>query len=142
MSSQKEWGNHYWYTMKHIAQTVELNDDTKDAVISFYENLKLLLPCEECRKHYTDYITAFPINTESNEKLINWVNSLQSIIPTTPIARTIRKVSKPRNKSRQQIKKELRNTRIKMKAFKRSRQLKNEMLQKLYPETCCNSIKL
>jgi hypothetical protein len=53
----KIWGPSTWYVMHKIAfhlpqNNSELPTITKNYLISFYKNLKPLLPCPSCQKHY------------------------------------------------------------------------------------------
>jgi len=78
--SPSYWGSGLWKTMYAIAfdypeVPTELQ---KKAVISFFESLKVLLPCDECRKHYNEFMEKVPIKCESSEQLKRFINDLQN----------------------------------------------------------------
>ena len=139
----KIWGKYYWYTMKSIACTANLEDSTiKLKVIQFLDSLQLLLPCEECAEHYKNYLEVFPINqyTKSNEQLIKWVNSLED---------TIKEVVAPKSRNRATVTsdfetKSLNQMKAEARAFKESRIHKNNLetlmksLDKKDPNCCGN----
>jgi hypothetical protein len=147
------WGPHYWYTMKNVAITSDLtNESSLVAVKNFYESLIWLLPCKMCRDHYSCVYTKFDINKhlESNATLINWVNVVQLEIDKLPIVepkvilrKTQRKGAKgaiTRSRKRQ-LKTELSQQKQRTEAFKQSRQLKNS-IESQSDSKCCHTINI
>lgn len=54
------WGKHLWHSIHYIA--INYPDlptlEDKNNYRTFYENLKYIIPCEACRKHYTDLLNS------------------------------------------------------------------------------------
>lgn len=79
----KIWGKYYWYTMRSIAATANLFDEaTQKNVVNFYESLQTLLPCDECAKHYQNYLQTYPVRRflKDNKTLLGWVKQLEDHI--------------------------------------------------------------
>lgn len=78
-----EWGPKYWYVMNSVAETYDINK--KEPAINFFKSLAFLLPCESCKKHYSELLIKFPIENvlNSKEELINWVKKIRNEISQT-----------------------------------------------------------
>lgn len=74
----KIWGPVYWYVMKQIAKTYT----NENEAIAFFNALAELLPCLECRMHYKQLLTKFPIPVGSRELIVTWVDKIQTEIKT------------------------------------------------------------
>lgn len=76
----KSWGNHFWHTMEAIACT--LNPKNKDYIYSFFDNLRFVIPCENCRHHYNVYFKDYKIKKymENSLTLLMWLFKLKVII--------------------------------------------------------------
>jgi len=55
----KDWGPHLWYILHLFSFTYPDNPSYADKRIynDFYTNMRYLLPCSFCRKHYSQYIS-------------------------------------------------------------------------------------
>lgn len=77
----KYWGPHYWFVMKCIAENypVKPSSSEKDRARIFYNNLKYFVPCETCRKHYTELIARYPVEEKlcCTDCLKGWVSKIQ-----------------------------------------------------------------
>ena len=76
------WGPKYWFVMKCAAKTYPLKNasvEVRTSTKQFYESLKYLLPCKECRDHYLVLLEKYPVNNylHSRQALINWVKLIQ-----------------------------------------------------------------
>ena len=76
MIDKNSWGEYLWHTIHFISlgyPKVPSNNDKK-YYKSFYENLKNVIPCQECSDHYEKYLKKHPINNylSSKEKLFEW----------------------------------------------------------------------
>ncbi len=80
----KSWGHHFWYVMRCIAfnYSEQPSSIDKQDVKLFYDNLKNLLPCEKCRKHYNMLLSQFPLRRSicCRSCLINWVEKIYQSI--------------------------------------------------------------
>jgi len=76
------WGVGLWKAIYAIAFEHPDNPspEQKQATLDFFNSLKVLLPCEECKKHYTELLESDPVeqHLETNEALKKWVNSIQT----------------------------------------------------------------
>lgn len=74
------WGPPLWYQM-HM-KTFNYNPKTSDKknIIQYFENIKNVLPCEKCKKHYESYLTARPVKfyLNSRDDLIHWLIDLHN----------------------------------------------------------------
>ena len=79
------WGPHLWFFM----HTLSFNYPDKPTVVDkenyseFFINLTKTLPCDTCKKHYTEFVKKNPINTDSdslksNKQIIEWVLKLHN----------------------------------------------------------------
>lgn len=79
----KKWGESYWKMSHYITfayPDFPTNED-KFVVKTHFENLKYLLPCANCRAHYSQHLTMFPLTDsilESRYKLIKWLVDLHN----------------------------------------------------------------
>jgi hypothetical protein len=73
-----KWGESYWKMSHYITFSYPINpsNDDKNNIKIYFDNLKNLLPCENCRFHYNQYITTNPLTNNilsSKQELINWL---------------------------------------------------------------------
>jgi hypothetical protein len=71
------WGKHAWIFLHSVSMNYPdnpTNDDRKNYK-NFFENLRFILPCEVCKKHYSKHIQSKPIehSLHSKKKLVEWV---------------------------------------------------------------------
>lgn len=78
------WGEAFWKTMYAIAYTFPSNpsDEYQKHTEIWYESMAQLLPCEECRQHFGEYLDQHPIQNFSTCQsiLLRWVNTLENAI--------------------------------------------------------------
>ena len=71
------WGPHLWYILHTISFSYPDNptDYHRNAYRDFFTNIKDVLPCEQCQKHYTKHIQEYPItpHLDSRATLVKWV---------------------------------------------------------------------
>lgn len=79
------WGRGLWTVMYSIAQSLptehsKVEKETKEGVRQFFESLKLVLPCEDCRKHYNEMlnINPLPYDNMSRDALKKWIDELKN----------------------------------------------------------------
>lgn len=70
------WGPGTWNLLYSIAHECDIDNLCRDDFIEFLNILAKLLPCEECRGKFGDYLSNHPIGPE--EKLKIWVNDLHN----------------------------------------------------------------
>lgn len=79
MSTQKSyWGPLVWNFLHAV--TFHLPEKTgddpnlqKEALTSLFNALRTLIPCDECRQHFTRYIDTHPIDYSSVESVQRWM---------------------------------------------------------------------
>jgi hypothetical protein len=80
----KVWGPHFWFVLHIVSFNYPDNPNTpdKDNYKRFYESIGDILPCVNCRKHYKNHISKFPIaiHLDSRIDLIKWVIELHNIV--------------------------------------------------------------
>jgi hypothetical protein len=78
------WGPHLWYVMHIISFSYprEPSEYDKRAYHDFYQSLKDVIPCDVCKKHYSKYITEYPISPhlDNKETLIKWVIQVHNFV--------------------------------------------------------------
>lgn len=54
--------------------------DNKEEIIKYFENIKNVLPCEKCKRHYENYLISRPIKFYLNARddLIHWLIDLHN----------------------------------------------------------------
>ena len=76
------WGPYFWKTI-HLAiiglpDILETNH--KKALIQFFNSLIYLLPCQNCRNHYSSYIEENPLNVSSKHAIWLWSVNLHNSV--------------------------------------------------------------
>ena len=71
------WGKHAWIFLHSVSMNYPDNPSNQDRknYKDFFENLRFILPCEVCKKHYAQHIQRNPIepSLHSKRKLVEWV---------------------------------------------------------------------
>lgn len=82
--SPKYWGESLWKVMYSIAyvypETANISD--KEKIDTFYKSLADVIPCDDCRDHYREYINEHPIdkNNSGKRELLEWINNLENAV--------------------------------------------------------------
>lgn len=80
----KKWGPSFWDTLHLVAQGYPKNpsEEDKKNYREFYKSIKNILPCETCKKSYTEYISVLPIDFFLNDrnKLIYWIYTIHNFV--------------------------------------------------------------
>ena len=80
------WGPQAWTFLHSITLGYPENptDMEKQKYYSFFNSLKNIIPCPNCREHYEQNFENIPIRLDSREQLIEWLidihNSVNSMI--------------------------------------------------------------
>lgn len=78
------WGPHLWFIMHIISFEYPDNPTEYDKRIyhDFYTSLKDVIPCKDCRKHYRDFITKYPLtpHLDTRDTLIKWVIQVHNFV--------------------------------------------------------------
>jgi hypothetical protein len=78
------WGPFVWYVLHIISFNYPINPSQfeKTAYREFYMNVKNVLPCESCRRHYSTYLSIYPISPhmDSRATLIKWVIQVHNFV--------------------------------------------------------------
>jgi hypothetical protein len=82
------WGPKAWFFLDYSVLSFPENPTKadKDGFRNFLTSLKIVLPCQKCRNHFTEYITKNPLTDDilsSKKKLVDWIlachNNVRSI---------------------------------------------------------------
>jgi len=66
------WGPAMWHSIFCILEEAP-DGQVPQEYLSFFESFKVVLPCEKCRRHYTEYIAKNPLpNTRESLKDYFW----------------------------------------------------------------------
>tara|TARA_Y100000389_G_C17385510_1_gene476789 strand:- start:728 stop:1195 length:468 start_codon:yes stop_codon:yes gene_type:complete len=78
------WGPHFWFVLHLVSfhYPENPNQKHKDAYKSFYYSIQGILPCQNCRRHYQNYLSHYPIEPHIDSKLdlIRWVNQIHNFV--------------------------------------------------------------
>jgi len=78
------WGPHLWFIMHIISFEYPQQPSEYDKRIyhDFYTSLKDVIPCSDCKKHYRDFITQYPItpHLDTRSSLIKWVIQVHNFV--------------------------------------------------------------
>lgn len=74
-SDPKIWGPSLWKFMHLMADAYPEtpNDAHAESAKQFFISLRYLLPCEKCRTHYSSLLDVRPPETQTGQKLQEWV---------------------------------------------------------------------
>lgn len=80
--SPSVWGKSLWISIYSIVFSLSeiLTNEEKDSVISFFQSLSVLLPCEDCREHYKIHLLENPLTCDTREELENWIVTLNDSV--------------------------------------------------------------
>ena len=72
------WGPKGWFFLDYCILSFPDNPTQadKDGFKNFLTSLKIVLPCQKCRKHFTEYIAKNPLTNDilsSKKKLVDWI---------------------------------------------------------------------
>ncbi len=75
------WGPHFWYEMYAIAAVYPEKPDSKtqEAIKNYFSSLKLLLPCESCRKSYGIFSSEPDTNINDTNTFVSRNNLIEFI---------------------------------------------------------------
>lgn len=78
------WGPHLWYILHLFSFTYpdEPSYSDKRVYNDFFTNLRYLLPCSFCRKHYNKYLAEYPIGPHLDRRidLVKWVIQIHNFV--------------------------------------------------------------
>lgn len=99
----QSWGPSFWAVMQTVADVYPESDPTeqlKTSTKSFYESFQDLLPCEQCRVHYSEALLKFPLDEaiKSKNALVKWVLTVKSLMPNID-SRNIIREARPQSRS-------------------------------------------
>ena len=85
ISNVKCWGPSMWTVMHTISlnHPIHPSNEEKKAVISFFNSLRIILPCQVCKEHFNQIIDRLPSiesAVETQETLVHWVFNLHNAI--------------------------------------------------------------
>jgi len=71
------WGKHAWIFLHSVSMNYPDNPSNSDKknYKDFFENIRFILPCEVCKKHFSQHIQQHPIDSalKSKNKLVEWL---------------------------------------------------------------------
>tara|TARA_B100000902_G_scaffold366281_1_gene387924 strand:+ start:464 stop:934 length:471 start_codon:yes stop_codon:yes gene_type:complete len=78
------WGPHFWYILHIITFNYPDNptEYQKRAYHDFFTHLKEVIPCGNCRKHYSKYIGEYPLSPHLDSKvaIIKWLIQIHNFV--------------------------------------------------------------
>ena len=80
MAPPDVWGPPAWCFIFHVIDEMDDYSSNTEYYQMFFESLKGVLPCEECRMHYTKYIETNPPPVWSKKALRTWAENLRMSI--------------------------------------------------------------
>ena len=76
MIDKNSWGEYLWHTIHFVSLGYPIKPSINDKKYykNFYENLKNVLPCQECSEHYEKNLKKYNIDNflDTREKLFEW----------------------------------------------------------------------
>jgi hypothetical protein len=76
------WGESMWKTFQHICFTYPENPNNleRTAIINFFNSMVYLIPCIDCREHFTKLLIKYPINNNNNNRtiLLKWLETISN----------------------------------------------------------------
>jgi hypothetical protein len=77
------WGPHGWKIMHYITISYPDNPtkEDKDKILKFFMAIKDVLPCENCRVHFSMNLQKYPLSDDilsCKYKLINWLKDIHN----------------------------------------------------------------
>jgi len=75
------WGPATWNVMYSFSHALpNVLEGEKKSIIDFFTSIMMLLPCNECKTHFKDYMERIPIDEHVNtrEEILKWVNNLHN----------------------------------------------------------------
>jgi hypothetical protein len=81
------WGPHAWFFIDSIAISLpnKISLSLQNELKHFFIALSVLLPCEKCRYHFTEYIkktNIMNIDFSTKDRVLKWINNLHNSIRT------------------------------------------------------------
>jgi hypothetical protein len=77
------WGPCVWSILFFISTKVDLNNNY-DSLIRLYNDIKSLLPCSHCRRHYSTYILQLPpnvnIKADKENSAVEWLWTIHDMV--------------------------------------------------------------
>ncbi len=77
MAPPEEWGPPAWFFIFTIIDEMPEYPTDTEYYRMFFESLSGVLPCEECRRHYRQYIESNPVPVWSRKATRNWAWTLR-----------------------------------------------------------------
>lgn len=78
------WGPFYWHTIHIVALGYPKNPTYTDKKCAkeFYESFAFLLPCDVCKKHYREHLSANPLTPflDSRKDLLKWTIDIHNSV--------------------------------------------------------------
>jgi hypothetical protein len=79
------WGAKFWDTLQVIAAGYPENptEEKREQFKIFFDSLVFVLPCEECKQHYSEVLERKPLNDAAliNRKTLNrWIMDIHNIV--------------------------------------------------------------
>lgn len=93
--NKSDWGPPIWRSIHYVSLGYPVNPTQMDRrnFKEYFNNISLILPCDQCKKHYTEYLKSMPIDKAlgSREALFKWTVDLHNKVnislgkPTMPL---------------------------------------------------------
>ncbi len=80
MAPPEEWGPPAWYFIFTVIDEMPEYPKNTEYYQMFFESFRGVLPCAECKMHYTRWIEAHPVPVWSRESTRKWAQILRENI--------------------------------------------------------------
>ncbi len=72
---RNEWGPRLWTILHTFSYNYSITPTKEEELnaTNFFNSICLLLPCDYCKNHCSEFVKSNPPRTENKNKLINWV---------------------------------------------------------------------
>lgn len=77
MAPPDVWGPPAWYFIFTVIDEMDEYPNDTESYRMFFESLKGVLPCEMCRRHYTEHYNLYPPPVWSREATRKWAEDLR-----------------------------------------------------------------
>ena len=81
------WGPYMWFILHLITFNYPKNPShfDKQSYTNFFTSIKDILPCENCKKHYSKNLQVYPITPylDSRKKIIEWLIKIHNQVNIT-----------------------------------------------------------
>lgn len=78
----KYWGNRqwYWYHIMSYTSPEQIDIKNKKFYLELIYLMTMLLPCQKCNDHFTEYLKNTPVDFKSRDTMVKWFNTAHNFV--------------------------------------------------------------